>query len=614
MRRYAFKVLSACLVAAFLPFAAFAAGGADVLSSLPTIAELNTNSANGDHAEDDMMRVSLETDFRSSTELTYAATGYSWFAEMNYPRIKQWKEDLYVLLFSTNRTGNRICYTTSADGRTWTAPVSVWTTSQHRYGTDDYYIASGLEACMLDNGEILYVFAVRPKFAYKYDIDANGLYVMRGGIDADNKLTFGTPQKIYTGQCWEPSILQRSDGTVEIYFTQIAPYIAKYTFDTEKRSSGTGYLVSADRGYTWTPDIQPGDTNYYRATTVLQQYIGDKTRVLGGESVTAPYFSGQMPVAVELYNGRMLLAAEVHGLDLNFTVSYALSREDGTWKALDFTEEGPDTLVESPFDTAAPYVDRFLSGETLLAYGKSAAYYARLGAADGSAFYREFSLIGRTRGSMGSVFVSGTHTVLAAFPNEPVADGPRGTKITRAYLNHRIDAPTQTVTVDGDAGEWENNTDAFFVGSLTQAQVTLRVAHDAENVYFLLSRWDRYLHDGDTVTVCIADGETCDYRICMDSRGNAICTYVANALTKKTCTVQGAATVFGTENDNSDTDDGVLYEAAVPKVLLGLSDAAEIQVRLELKNKDAANEVTVTDTFTGVSYFATGLWPVVKLR
>lgn len=214
MRRYAFKILSACLVAAFLLFAAFAAGGADASSALPTIAELNTNSANGDHAEDDMMRVSLEPDFRSSTELTYAATGYSWFDEMNYPRIKQWKEDLYVLLFSTSRTGNQICYTTSTDGRIWAAPVSVWTTSQHRYGIDDYYIASGLEACMLDNGEILYVFAVRPKFAYKYDIDANGLYIMRGGIDADNELTFGTPQKIYTGQCWEPSILQRSDGTV----------------------------------------------------------------------------------------------------------------------------------------------------------------------------------------------------------------------------------------------------------------------------------------------------------------------------------------------------------------------------------------------------------------
>lgn len=610
MDRHTWRGILCCLMSVVFIASVGAAEGA----ALPTIARLNTNSANGDHAEDDLMRASLEPDFRGSAEITYADTGHKLFAEMNYPRIKQWKDDLYVLMFSTSQTGNRICYTTSTDGISWAAPTVLWAASQHPYGENDHLIASGLEACMLDNGQILCVFAVRPKWAYRYDIDANGLYVLHGCIGAGNKLIFGTPKKIYTGQCWEPSILQRADGTVEIYFTQIAPYIAKYSFDTEKRSSGTGYLVSRDWGCTWTPNIQAGDTNYYRATTVLQQYIGDKTRVIDGASITAPYFSGQMPVAVELYNGRMLLAAEVHGLDFNFTVSYALSREDGTWKALDFTEEGPDTLVESPYDTAAPYVDRFLSGETLLAYGKSAQYYARLGAADGSGFGREFNLIGKTRGSMGSIFVSGTHMVLAAFPNEPVEDAPRGTKIVRAYLNHRIDAPTQSVTVDGDAAEWKNNTDALFVGSQTQAQVTLQAAHDAENVYFLLSRLDGYLTDGDTVTVCIADGKTSDYRITVDSRGNVTGVHVENAVAKETFAAKAAVTVLGTENDNSNTDAGVLYEVAVPKALLGLDGADEMQVRLELKNRDAKDEAVITDSFTGVSYFATGLWPIVKLQ
>ncbi len=609
MRKLFLKTMLLCVLAAVLTATVCAAG-----IDLPAIADCNTTGADGDHAGDDYMQASLEPDFRGSTEITYAGTGYEWFAEMNYPRIKQWKDDLYVLLFSTSKTGNRICYTTSADGQVWREPISLWSASQHRYGESDHLVASGLEACLLDNGEILCVFAVRPKMAYRYDIDANGLYVLHGRIDASNRLIFGTPKKIYTGQCWEPSILQRSDGSVEIYFTQIAPYIAKYTFDAEKRSSGTGYLVSRDRGYTWTPSIQPGDAGYYRATTVLQQYIGDKTREIDGKSVTAPYFSGQMPVAVELYNKRVLLAAEVHDLTFDFRVSYALSREDGTWKALAFTEEGPATLVKSPFDTAAPYVDRFLSGETLLAYGKSAAQYARLGAPDGSGFGREFPLIRQTRGSMGSVFVSGTHTALAAFPNEPVADGPRGTKIVRAYLNHRIDAPTQTVTVDGNAAEWAENTDALFVGSETQAQVTLRVAHDAENVYFLLSRLDADLTDGDTVTVCVAADKTCYYRITADGRGAVSGVYVENAVEKRTFTGRAAVTVHGTENHAGDTDTGVLLEVAVPKTQLGLVGAKQMQVRLELKNKDAKDKVAITDSFTGVSFFATAFWPVVRLR
>ncbi|MBQ9133534.1 MAG: hypothetical protein IJX64_03270 [Clostridia bacterium] len=69
-----------------------------------------------------------------------------------------------------------------------------------------------------------------------------------------------------------------------------------------------------------------------------------------------------------------------------------------------------------------------------------------------------------------------------------------------------------------------------------------------------------------------------------------------------------------TENDNSNMDAGVLYEVAVPKALLGLDGADEMQVRLELKNRDAKDEAAITDSFTGVSYFATGLWPIVKLQ
>ena len=368
-------------------------------------------------------------------------------------------------------------------------------------------------------------------------------------------------------------------------------------------------ISSTDGGYTWTPDVQAGDKNYYRPTVVYQQAIGEK-KTPNGE--TAMYFSGQMPSVVQLYNGKSMIAVEVHSLNNKYTISLATSEAGGNWKDLGITEEGPSTMMKDVFTGAAPYLARFKSGEVYLTY-TSKGLKGRMAKADGTAVSsKEFTAVPGAAGSWGSTEIVGSHAVLST---APVVNGDkRGVKIVRSYLNHRINAPKTAVTVDGYTNDWDDieNTDALFVGSESQAQITLRAAHDDENVYFLVSRLDDFMTSSDAVMVCIGAGETADYRVVVGVDGSvSIDHYSAGA--KQSSITGGTAVVkvLGTLNNNEDTDEGCVYEIAVPKSAVGLTGAKSFKVRPVLTNKDSNN--VILDTLTGVTAYSTALWPDIVL-
>ena len=75
--------------------------------------------------------------------------------------------------------------------------------------------------------------------------------------------------------------------------------------------------------------------------------------------------------------------------------------------------------------------------------------------------------------------------------------------------------------------------------------------------------------------------------------------------------MQVAVKLFGTLNDGSDTDEGMLIEVAVPKSAVGLAGADSFRVSPVLVNKDQSGS-TVTDTMT-VSTTDTTYWPSVVL-
>ena len=594
-------------------------GESTLKTVITPIAELNTKGEDGDHADDDFNTVSLEIDYRQTAELTSAKTGYSRYDNAWYPRVKKVRDDLYLLLYHYGQYGQHIYWTTSRDGVKWNAPSVLYrggasaTGFTHAEGplagTKDDMRAVNPDACVLDNGDILCVYSVRSNKGYQQVIDLNGLELVRGKVTASGGIQWSKPTKIYTGTNWEPFIMQRDDGQIEIYFSSSVTYIAKYGFDKAKRSSGTGLIVSKDGGYTWTPDVQAGDKNYYRPTVVYQQAIGEK-KTPNGE--TAMYFSGQMPSVVQLYNGKSMIAVEVHSLNNKYTISLATSEAGGNWKDLGITEEGPSTMMKDVFTGAAPYLARFKSGEVYLTY-TSKGLKGRMAKADGTAVSsKEFTAVPGAAGSWGSTEIVGSHAVLST---APVVNGDkRGVKIVRSYLNHRINAPKTAVTVDGYTNDWDDieNTDALFVGSESQAQITLRAAHDDENVYFLVSRLDDFMTSSDAVMVCIGAGETADYRVVVGVDGSvSIDHYSAGA--KQSSITGGTAVVkvLGTLNNNEDTDEGCVYEIAVPKSAVGLTGAKSFKVRPVLTNKDSNN--VILDTLTGVTAYSTALWPDIVL-
>ena len=142
------------------------------------------------------------------------------------------------------------------------------------------------------------------------------------------------------------------EDRIELYFTQIAPYIEKYGYDTHYRTSGSGLLISRDGGYTWSPTLDEMRAADFRATTVFQQSTGTRNNL--------PYFCGQMPVAVRLATGKTMIATEIRPLEdnKNFTISYALSEADGAWRHLALTEAGPDTTVPSAWIGTSPVSSR----------------------------------------------------------------------------------------------------------------------------------------------------------------------------------------------------------------------------------------------------------------
>ncbi len=582
-------------------------------TKITPIAELNRGGTDGDHMADDYNTATVEADFRSKLLLNSTTTGSFRYDSAFYPRVKKVRDDLYLLLYHFTQTGQHLYYATSRDGKNWNAPEVLYNRGEHKFvyeygdrkGQTDGYYAVNPEAVVLDNGDILCVYSVRPFNGYETYTELSGLDLIRGRATEDGKIEWSAPTRIYTGQNWEASFLKHDDGRIELYFTQIAPYISKYGYDKSYRSSGTGMLVSTDNGYIWTPHIQPGDKNYYRATTVFQQQVGIRNDL--------PYFCGQMPVAVSLANGKTMLAVEIRRLlQKNFDVSYALSGEGGVWKALDFTEEGPDTTKANYVTGASPYLARFTSGEVVMTYASGNRLLSRIGAPDGSEFSNTaFSILPDAPGFWGSVERVGSHAML--FVNQSTSsDGTiSGIAMIRGYLNHRINAPKYAVLVDGYTNDWENNTDAFFVGSETQAQVTLRVAHDDENLYFLVSRLDEFITDRDTATVCIAAGTASDYRITVGLDGIRSIEYYVNGAKQATLTGGTAAVrVLGTPNNNEDKDEGFVVEFSIPKALVGMTGKKSFKARLALVNGDGAGETA--DTMS-VSLYSTAKWPAVVL-
>ena len=598
-----------------------------------SIKALNTKSENGSHANDDFHTASVEISYRETVDLTSDVNHRYRLAF--YPRVKKVKDDLYLLTYHIGELGSHVFYATSKDSLTWSEPqilynnkedyamVPTYTSGPLIGNSEDRFAAVNPDACVLDNGEILLVFAIRPASGYRHYPDLSGLMLVRGTVNEDNSISWSEPKKITVGQVWEPFIWQRNDGQIEIYWSNPAPYMTKYGYDVNVRSAGVSMIYSNDNGYTWSPDIEEGKSNGYLFKRVYNELIGYSygTGDDGNpfSQTLLPYFGGQMPAVTRLYNGLSLIGVEVRRLNQSYTFSYATSKANGDWDALSLTEDGPaNSSTRQVFNAAGPYLATFPSGEVYLTYHWSSVHYYKMGAPDGSAFTDErYVAVPNASGLWGSSELVGSHEIISLGQMKKEtgtdADGEKsyeyGIELTHSYLNHRINAQKFAISVDNNNSDWKNNTDAIFVGSESQAQLSVQVAHDKNNVYFLLSRIDSMLNTGDNASIKIAADNGAYYRIDIALTGAYTVTYCENG--NETAVTKGSAAfkIHGTVNNNKYADTGVLTEFAIAKSDLKLENASSFKIMPSLINIDDGE--TITDTLSIADTVA--YWPTVVL-
>ena len=137
----------------------------------------------------------------------------------------------------------------------------------------------------------------------------------------------------------------------------------------------------------------------------------------------------------------------------------------------------------------------------------------------------------------------------------------------------------------------------------------MQVAHDRDNVYFLVTRLDKCLTSKDAVKINVADGSTNYYTISINPKGAYTVTHSVNGdIASGTAT---AAKRFGTVDINTNVDQGVYIEFAIPKSQIGVSGTS-FKVMPALTNKDASSTVT-EDTLTGAVMTSTANWIEVVL-
>ncbi len=555
------------------------AGGEDIPKDERNITVLSlekiTEGISHERAEhvDNVANSVLELDARSFKKLVSKDTGSS---KTYYPRLKVLADGSYMLFYQDGRWGPNIYYMTSTDLIEWSEPTLLFGKCEIEGDMKKFATA---DAVVMPDGEIIVVCTYLSDKYYTTKNTYNGMMLKRS---SDNGKTWSDMEKIYGATNWEPDILLRSDGELQIYFSHTGPYIELYGYDKDVRSSGSAILRSKDGGHTWTPDTSKSP---YEAWRVLQIPVGNYK----GQ----PFFTGQMPVAIELHNGDMMVAVETQDLNKSCTISVGYSKNN--WATpLGLTQTGPSELKTKLWGGVAPYLVQFDSGEVVLSYVtvQDGLMKLRVASADGRKISEVNSVFdGKSTGLWSSIEVLDDHTLGIVSDFQPtLSSGETMSFLStgKAHLNHAFAATKgQSIKVDGDNSDWKCGVEAVFIGSESQAQSTLRVSEDEENLYFIIDRLDTYLSDKDTVSLYVSDKNGEYYNITLGVNGiEKISRFAENKFTNQDKALfECGVFVGGSVNNDEDKDQGYVIELAIPKNKLDLGSGS-VSLTLAMNNTD----------------------------
>lgn len=496
-----------------------------------------------------------------------------------YPRIKLLSDGSYIMFYHGGRLGSRIWCTLSSDFKKWSVPVMLF--KPYTINGDTRRFVNP-DAVVLPGGDILLVCSYRANSGYSNGIDC-GLAFRRS---SDNGKTWSEPSIVEVGANWEPYLLLLPDGTLHCYYTDATP---------QTKNSGTSLIVSKDGGATWSAKKRVSRLykyDYWTSDKDKKQYNGEKI------------YTDQMPCFRVLNDGKTIVGwledriEEPAPSDCS-TDSYkskydmSLVYNDGLeWTDLGESTAGPERRLTRVMAGAAGYISVFPSGETVLSCGKESLMRLRMCNSSVTKFYgnswedmSNWLTPFDGTGYWGATEVVGPAMLAAAIHCED------GMQTGLMYLNHRIDAAHQSVTVDGDSAEWTSDK-AFFIGSKKGDELLLRAASDVQNLYLAADMLEAA--KGATVTVLLCkEGSKAITKVVMDRKG----------LVKAS---DGSVSVASSPATASDGSNGFVSEVSVPLSLLGAAEGDRICIY-------AMTERSGRTTFSFSNANNSSTWQIIRL-
>ena len=457
-----------------------------------------------------------------------------------YPRIKALPDGSYIMFYQGGQVASRVLSCFSDDLIHWSTPQVIMGPKKAEIdGVKTYMRYTTIDACVLDNGTLLFVASFRNDDFYRKGGKGCGIVAARSH---DNGRTWTRSNVIYEGTNWEPYAMQLPDGTVQVYFTDNT---------VETRNSGTSLIESRNGGVDFGPKKR-----------VMRQYkYFDK-----GERI----YTDQMPCVRLLNDGKTLMAAvearlEMEGPDGGSSYWISIIHNDGTsWQNLGEDSEGPKKRMKNVLNSNAPYLVTLPSGEVLLSTGYQGLHSVKIADHTGMQFnHRRWETDWLQpcplKGVWGSIEASGDkHHIIHSMDT---GNGGKGIQLAVSYLNHRIDAPAQNTVLDGDGAEW-NGGEALFIGSDGPAETIFRASHDSDNLYILAERADEAVNDASKIKLSLCNAASPKMK---PGSGLSLLLGPQGAEGKvtegvKAC-VRGGKTIKGTP--------GYVAEIAIPLQLLG---------------------------------------------
>ena len=326
-------------------------------------------------------------------------------------------------------------------------------------------------------------------------------------------------------------------------------------------------------------------------------------------------YSDMINVSVKNNNKEEIVGKYWLDINNNSMDKYESQRQIYDSEGLGITQEGPINRISNMHRGAAPYIRQFPSGETVLSYGVSPKSILKLGNTEGE--FNNSNIVTLEYGTWNSLELLSSHCMALTISRFNKDTNIREIVINPVYLNHTISATRKDLTTRND--------DALFIGSDSQAQMTLRASFDDDNIYFAIDRLDKSITQSTETDDTIELYFSTDNLVYQNNRYNYCKIKISRNGVEEFRLYDSSNNFIDADNINlkckidtkaiNDESGGYRVNLIMPREMLATSNNI-IRANAILNNKDEIengySDVT-SDTFENISMNDVNTWKKIDL-